>query len=327
GGNADESGQESVANVVARFFSFVALLVLIGVASFRWLTIPSANRISARHSRAQSLGASRDLMLARSARLGSVAAVLLLAAAIVRSYLESYAIHGATDAMKSAMLRSMLFETTWGNAWLVQVGAALLAGIALALVSAAAVQGRRGTPWWTIATVSIIVLAFTPAFGGHAVASPRLRSLAVLSDGLHVLGAGGWLGTLLIVVAVGLPIVLSATAPDRGGMAADLINAFSPAALAFASLIVLTGVGAAWLHIGSWATLWRSAYGRALLIKIGVLLPVIGTGAYNWLRIRPVLGDVAAAHRLRRSATMELIIGSAVVLVTAVLVALQTPIE
>jgi len=65
--------------------------------------------------------------------------------------------------------------------------------------------------------------------------------------------------------------------------------------------------------------------GRTLLVKIGVLTVVFGTGAYNWLRVRPALGTEAAGSRLRRSAILELAVGAIVLAVTAVLVATPPP--
>ena len=62
-------------------------------------------------------------------------------------------------------------------------------------------------------------------------------------------------------------------------------------------------------------------YGRVLLAKLAVLSLVVGTGAYNWLRVKPGLGSVQAAHRVRRLASTEVRIGVIVVIITAVLVA------
>ena len=70
---------------------------------------------------------------------------------------------------------------------------------------------------------------------------------------------------------------------------------------------------------------WESAYGRTLLLKLALLSAVFGTGAYNWLRVRPALGSEVAAGRLRRSAALELAVGVVVLAVTAVLVATATP--
>jgi putative copper export protein len=176
-----------------------------------------------------------------------------------------------------------------------------------------------------IGGIAVLVLAFTPALGGHAIASPELTSLAVLADGLHVIGAGGWLGCLLVVVAVGIPAARRLGPTERGQAVAGMVNAFSPTALAFAGIVAASGIFAAWLHLQHVAELWQSAYGRTLLVKLAVLSLVIATGAYNWLRVKPTLGDEQGTRRIRRSATFELAVAVIVLAITAVLVAVPTP--
>lgn len=135
------------------------------------------------------------------------------------------------------------------------------------------------------------------------------------SDSLHVLAAGGWLGTLLLVLVVGLPVLAGATEPRTA--AASLLSAFSPLALGFAAVLTLTGIYAAWLHLPDLPALWSSAYGRTLLLKLAALSAVFATGAYNWLRARPALEKSGDVQPLKRSAGTELAMGVLVLAVTA----------
>ena len=84
---------------------------------------------------------------------------------------------------------------------------------------------------------------------------------------------------------------------------------------------------AALVHLGSIPALWGSGYGRTLLVKLGLLAVVFGTGAYNWRRVRPSLGNDAGTRRLRGSAAVEIAVGVLVLAVTAVLVATAPPIR
>ena len=102
------------------------------------------------------------------------------------------------------------------------------------------------------------------------------------------------------------------------------MRAFSPVALACAGVVAVTGVAAAWWHLGALSALWTSAYGRTLLLKLGLLTLVAAIGAYNWRRVRPTLGHEPGARRLQRSSAAELAVGALVVTVTAVLVATPT---
>ena len=103
------------------------------------------------------------------------------------------------------------------------------------------------------------------------------------------------------------------------------MNAFSPAALAFGALAGATGIFMAWTHVGSIGALTGTDYGKVLMIKVALLSLTGATGAYNWLRVRPALGDHSGARRLRASAAVELGIATIVLAVTAVLVALPLP--
>jgi len=107
----------------------------------------------------------------------------------------------------------------------------------------------------------------------------------------------------------------------RGETVASLVHAFSPAALAFAAIVALTGLLATWAHLGFTSALWTTSYGRTLLLKLAILAALAAAGAWNWKRVKPALGDEAGAARLRRSVRLELGFGVLVLLVTAILVA------
>ncbi len=183
--------------------------------------------------------------------------------------------------------------------------------------------GRNGA--WILAAIGTVALAFTPALSGHAVSNPDVAPAAILAHGLHVLGAGGWLGGLLLVVSVGIPVALRHAEGRSAAAVASLVSAFSSTALLFAAIVVLTGGFSAWLHLGSINALWESAYGQTLLFKLGLLSVVLGTGAYNWRRVLPALEEKTGTTLLKRSAALELAAGAAVLAVTAVLVATPPP--
>jgi copper transport protein len=308
------------AYVVARWISFTALLILLGVIAFRTFVLGALRQ----GGTPADLETSR-LASGRAAILGIAAAVLLELAAAARLYFEQLVMQSAGQASDTGLISTLLWHTHWGSSWLVQVAAGLVAIIGLALAYRG--DAGRARAGWLVAAIAAVVLAFTPALGGHAMASSRLTTLAVLADGAHVLGAGGWLGSLLAVVAIGIPTALRLEPAERGRAVAAMVNAFSPTALVFAGVVAVSGLFAAWLHVQHLAALWQSSYGQTLLIKLAVLALVAGAGAYNWRRVRPSLGDAHGTQRLRRSASVELIAGAIVIIVTAVLVALPTPVD
>lgn len=129
------------------------------------------------------------------------------------------------------------------------------------------------------------------------------------------------------MLVAGVPAAMTLPDGERGPMVAALINAFSPIALASAAIVTLTGVFAAWLHVGHLINLWGTRYGITLLLKLGVLGVVALTGFYNWRFVQPTLGTDGATVHLRRSARVEVAVAILVLLVTAVLVATPTSMD
>jgi putative copper export protein/methionine-rich copper-binding protein CopC len=314
---ADESlATESPAYVIIRWVDLAGVVVLIGAVAFRRFVV---RRLTGSRSDEADLipGTSRS-----AAHWGALAAAALLITAGARLAAETYAMHGAAGALDPVLLGRMIVGTKWGLTWLFRLGATLLA-----LLGFYKAERRVGGHGWVLAEVAVLLVALTLALGGHAASSPRLSSVAIVADTAHVLGAGGWLGSLFLVVVAGIPAVLRLQEGSRGEVAAEMINAFSPAALASSAVIVATGVFAGWLHVASFAALRASSYGQALLIKVALFSLVALVGAYHWRRSKPRLGDPRAAESLRKTAGLELFGGLLVILVTAILVALPTPVN
>lgn len=300
---------ESALYVVVRWLTFAGILIVLGAVAFHYFVLGFLRRKQNPDSPMLAPAS------ARAAAIGLWAAAALVVVTFLRLYAQSYALHGNERALNGELIATMLSRTVWGWGWLLQLGAVLVGAFAFR-----AVRRGRGAGW-RMALLAAIVLAFTPALSGHAASVPRLTWVAVLSDAGHVTGASGWVGSLLLVLAAGIPAAWRLPEGERGPAVAELVNAFSPTALVFAGITATTGVFAAWLHVGTVDGLWGSGYGRTLLLKLGLLSIVALTGAYNWLRVKPTLGDTAAARRIRRSGAVELAVAVVVLAVTAVLVA------
>jgi copper transport protein len=169
-----------------------------------------------------------------------------------------------------------------------------------------------------------MVAAIAPALSGHA-AGEESPVLPVLADTLHVLAAGSWAGSLAILGIVAIPSAIAEPQGAGGVAVLAMLRRFTSVALGSAAALLVTGVYASWLHVGSFAALWSSRYGHSLLLKLALLGGMGLLGAINWRRLGPEAGTKAGAHRLARSAWLELAFAVAIVLVTAVLVARPDP--
>ena len=153
------------------------------------------------------------------------------------------------------------------------LGAGVVVAIVVALLAASAtLDGRALKP----ALVLGLGLAAVPAFAGHAL-DPGLNRVNVPADVLHVAGASAWVGALLGI----------------------MLFRRREARLAIAGVVLLgaTGVVRAAFELTSLSQLWDLSYGRALLVKTGLLLAatVIGFRRRAGVELAVVAGIVVAA--------------------------------
>ncbi|MGH7658721.1 MAG: copper resistance D family protein, partial [Gemmatimonadales bacterium] len=178
---------------------------------------------------------------------------------------------------------------------------------------------------WNVVHAGVLALLLATPVTGHAVAGTWGWKIEVPLHALHLAGSGLWLGTLLCIIGVGYPVARLFGEPEAGRLIGNMVHRFNPLALTGAAVVVAGGGLLSFAYVGLIEQNWGTAYGVTLLVKIGLLLIVLLLGAYNWRRLRPRLGLPAGSESLRRTATVELIIGSLVLLATAILVHLPAP--
>jgi len=156
-----------------------------------------------------------------------------------------------------------------------------------------------------------LALLAAPTLAGHALDHDQTRVISVPVDLAHVASAAVWLGGLVSLVFV-LP---SATtdAAERSGV----VRRFSTAALTSVCVLALSGLGRALTELHSVSQVWSTSYGRALVVKSAILLPLLGLG---WLNRTQLLDAFA---RLRRSAMLESVLLLAIVVAVGVLTELR----
>lgn len=172
----------------------------------------------------------------------------------------------ATDL--DAPLTSLLTGSQWGHLQSAKFGLMLATGL---LVSAGRATG------WAMALGAILMglALLAGALSGH---SAGLGPLGVLADWGHQLAIALWLGGLVHLALGGRPHRPTEN-ERRAWMTA--VPRFSNVALAGVALIVVSGVFLGLQHVPSWGALVGSLYGRLLLIKAGLLLPVLVLAGVN----------------------------------------------
>jgi copper transport protein len=289
-----------------RWITLVGVIIAVGCVAFITLIARRLERTMDPDVRQSYL----PPLLNGADRLGLVASAGLVASGFLRLGTQAAVIgEGSVRAL----------TTTWGTAWLLHMLGAVAAAAGFA-------AGRRGIGGGRILSVAGVLLATVGlAMSGHAMGVSSLAPVAVAGHVVHALAAAGWLGVLFVIAAVALPLSFRLERDDRWQVVADIVRVFSPTALAFAGVAVLAGVFIALLQLPSLGAVVGSEYGRVLMLKLVLVTLTGAAGAYNWLRVRPMLGELPGARRLRRSAAVELAFGALVLAVTAVLVATPMP--
>jgi copper transport protein len=176
-----------------------------------------------------------------------------------------------------------------------------------------------------LAAAGVLVI---PGTAGHpAQTSPR--GVMLLFDWIHLASGSVWMGGLL-----GLLVIWRAAPKARRVPALSaVVPRFSNVALVSVILLAATGVGEAIIHMPAVNALWETGFGRALLVKTGLVIGALGLAAVNLLRNKPQLAAVGdrgdhgepAASLLSRLISGEATVVVGVVFAAAVLSSLPPP--
>lgn len=290
---------------VARWSAYGATLALVGLAV--------APAILARSGHSPALD---PAIRRRGARLGLVAAALLLVATLLRLWYQARSFLEPGEPVTREIVGLVLGSGIWGTGW------KLVAGIAVLLTVVWATPSLRRFGGLHRALV-LGLLAATP-FAGHGAAAESGVWRGIALHAVHLFATGAWLGTLLVLALAAFPPVLGQGGEAREADMARLVRTFSPLALVGAGVAATSGLILSWTLVGSTGALAASQYGRWLVLKLALVAAVAGIGFRNWRVLTPRLGQ-SAAEPLARSAGMELAFGALILLVTAVLVAREAP--
>ena len=172
------------------------------------------------------------------------------------------------------------------------------------------------------------------SWSGHA-ATGTDATLGTLIDIAHGWATAAWLGGLVMLMVLALPLLARLAEPDRVRLGAGVVVRFSSIAVAAVVVLVITGVYRALAELPSLSALWTTDYGLALLAKLAVFGVMLVLAAWNRLVLHPRLERVALGLEpagasdglpaLVASVRAEVLLGAAVLAAVAVMVALMPP--
>lgn len=235
------------------------------------------------------------------------AGALLVAALVARLAAHTVVAFGPDEAWSREALALIGLESRWGEAWQRQIGAgASVLAVALVLQGAARRTGGRAATW-LVAAAPVLAVAGTLPLLGHGAG----RAATLLLHAAHVLAAGAWLGALLALLLLARRVRRAYGVTAHARLMAALLPAFSPLALGAAAVVAASGGAAALLYVPSPDVLVATVYGRALLVKLGLVGVAAGCGFVNWRALAAGQSPRQGVLRLEAAAALAIIVASA----------------
>jgi putative copper resistance protein D len=308
-------------SITLRIVHLAASLLLAGL--FTFLLLVARPAFQAEKSEGQSAFGPFD---ARVLRLASWSLLVLLLSGLVGLWVQLATVTGRPlgQALTPDALWNILASTQYGRVWILRMALMALLGGILWLRD----QEWDTLDWWALrlegAGLAVSIL-MAQAWMGHAAAAEGLALVyQVLADGLHLVAGGMWLGGLPLLALL-LSWAHRSDEANAEGIAAEATRRFSGLGLAGMAVLILSGLANAWQLVGTIPALVGTTYGRLLLLKVSLLLPLAAIAALNLLRDKPrLLQSVAepeptetrrVLRRLRRNVQAEIALGGLILVV------------
>jgi putative copper resistance protein D len=284
--------------IAAKALTYAALLTATGTCAIQLLRLPRLAELPTDED---------DATHAALAPMRTRLAGLVLVALGLHAVAHVAAIFGWADVLSWDAVHTVAIASRWGTAWDRQVGAAL--GFFLASLWAGAAPREQRVRGIFVA-IACVALCYAMPLLGHGAGS-RWR---MVLHGTHILGSGIWAGTLMALVVIRLPLAHRLA----------LLRQITPLALLGTGILVLCGVAMAWSYVGTPSNLWTTTYGQLLVLKLACFAGAATCGFANWRRFAAERRG-AAHHAKLRIVTLETVLLTLIITVTAVLTEVAHP--
>lgn len=209
------------------------------------------------------------------------------------------------QAFAPSLLISLVAHGQFGTFWIMRQIVILLALLLIVITMVIKLPAK-----WIAASVSwgnfILGLALLIALtlSGHAAAtSSNVRVYAVLGDFLHLVAAALWVGGMIYLAVIYLPMLKSKPWRQQTASLLTTLPRYSPLAITGVVLMGLSGPLNVVTRQISWDQFFSTAYGRTLVVKILLVGAMLITSAIHVLRLRPRLAkDFEAYQRATKAA-------------------------
>lgn len=334
---SDESFEIYSSLSAVRWISYLAMMMLFGGFAIYLLVLTPALR----HATLGSPGREVQVRNASGRRIVKwswISVVLLLLTSSVSLVLQASGVFDKSfaESLTPSLLAQVILNTGYGVHWLLEIiSVVLLIGILVFLSGKLKREpdDAHRALWWA-GLLAGAVLLIAPSWTGHAVAAVKDFRLAVVTDWLHLLAGGFWVGGLFHLALTLPSVVAGVHQGDRIGLLVQVIKQFTKVAMPSVALLVLAGLYNTWVHVPSFNAFWLTPYGKTLLLKllfVGLMLLLGGLNNFHFgkrlARLARMQSEaendeerVKLERGFARSVVLEAAIGVVVLLVTSALV-------
>ena len=230
------------------------------------------------------------------------------------------------------LARDVILSPGYGSFWLWR----LVMGMALLGYGAWRWRSPARTDW-TPGVLNGGLLLAGEALGSHGAETRGLAGLPIgmVSDMLHLVATAAWVGGLIYLAAVLLPVLRRGDPALAERLLGRVVPRFSNLALISVAVLVVTGLINLALHTLDPQAIISSESGQVLIVKHLLFLPLLALGALNHQVFRPRLAALlvpgaapptgALLHRFGRSVGAEVILVAAILVCAAGLTLLPPP--
>ena len=211
------------------------------------------------------------------------------------------------QAFSPAILLGLVSNGHFGTYWIMRQVVVVLALLVTAYALFA--QQRKKAPGELFSWINLLLglaLLIALTLSGHATAvSGTTGVFAVLSAWLHLLAASLWIGGIMYVVIIYLPILMPMPLQERIGSLIAVLPRYSPLVIAGIIIMAITGPFDATTRMTSAEQLLATTYGRVLIVKV---LLVGGLLLLSVLHMSTLRSKLAKDYKKYKEGTKEEIV-------------------
>jgi copper transport protein len=301
GGGQETRFVTSTLDALLKWPLIVAQTAIVGGAFGHLFFRKSFSRIKANNNNADRHPKESDnVAIKRLAIIITGSSVAIAGFATALLFLQASNLATSENSDYFSIFQSLLSGSPSGSVWMLRI-ASSAAIIALATGYYVRARKDRGSAPSIMMMAAILVAGAASIFSNsmlsHNSAAPVYPELAIFTDWVHFMAVSIWVGGLFYFSTVAMDMIRATSNGDSiqtHRLLSLLLPRFSILAIISLGIIGITGIYMAWIHVRDFDSLFQTAYGTSLIIKLSSAAPMVALGGYHQLVLHKNMVVLAA---------------------------------